>query len=380
MKIILHIGQSKTGTTALQSFFSRNRVALAEQKILYPDVMLKCMPINMLNHNSFANALGGFNFFPRLSADEYWQQFMDQYEQGDYDTMLLSGESFFGGRPYLWELSDSDDYYKHYEKKLSNLYGYLKNHHVTVIAYLRPQIKWLESAIPQIIRYEGTMQQRIYFDDMQTMELLLPFMDYNSAIGLWDSVVKPKGIKIREYERESLDNNNIIVDFLNQLNINSKNLEISNSEDNVHDSWSNEFIEIKKELNLKPKSRIKEDTIIDLINRLNGEYGRKEKYQVEIAVYKKVLEEFVESNNKLSIRYNNNIPVFSDSKVTAEKYIYKLVSEESVTAAMKLFKQEYYSIRGCKSYLYNAFKRVLKKYSPFMFSCCSSILKKYFKK
>jgi len=42
MRVILHIGQSKTGTTALQSFLASNRTPLAKAGICYPDVYRNC--------------------------------------------------------------------------------------------------------------------------------------------------------------------------------------------------------------------------------------------------------------------------------------------------------------------------------------------------
>ena len=50
MKLYLHIGQSKTGTTSLQYFFQKNRQNLIQNKILYPNYFLKKTEINNLNH------------------------------------------------------------------------------------------------------------------------------------------------------------------------------------------------------------------------------------------------------------------------------------------------------------------------------------------
>ncbi|MCH8942156.1 MAG: hypothetical protein IIA48_06935 [Bacteroidetes bacterium] len=50
-KFILHIGQSKTGTTAIQSFLSENRKILHNKGILYPDILKKWVSLDLLNHN-----------------------------------------------------------------------------------------------------------------------------------------------------------------------------------------------------------------------------------------------------------------------------------------------------------------------------------------
>jgi len=101
MRVILHIGQSKTVTTALQSFLASNRASLVTAGILYPDVYRSGIPLNVLDHNSFAEALCGFRRFPALSAEEYFSQFLKQAKDKKCDTLLLSGESFRGA-PQIW--------------------------------------------------------------------------------------------------------------------------------------------------------------------------------------------------------------------------------------------------------------------------------------
>src|SRR3989344_5912389 len=99
MQFILHIGQSKTGTTALQRFLSANRAGLVRRGILYPDVQLGGIRLNVLNHNPFADSLAGEVRHPHLSPEEYIKQFREQAVESNCHTILLSAESFFGGAP-----------------------------------------------------------------------------------------------------------------------------------------------------------------------------------------------------------------------------------------------------------------------------------------
>ncbi|MGH1398028.1 MAG: hypothetical protein ACRBCT_02330 [Alphaproteobacteria bacterium] len=79
-KLILHIGQSKTGTTSLQYFLHANKEKLSEMGILYPDVYRANKPVGKYEHNSFADSLSGLILYPNLSADEYCEQFHTQME------------------------------------------------------------------------------------------------------------------------------------------------------------------------------------------------------------------------------------------------------------------------------------------------------------
>ena len=67
MKLYLHIGQSKTGTTSLQYFFQKNRQNLIKNKILY--YFFKKTAINNLNHNSLADKCANLDLYPFFSLD-----------------------------------------------------------------------------------------------------------------------------------------------------------------------------------------------------------------------------------------------------------------------------------------------------------------------
>ena len=288
----------------------------------------------------------------------------------------MSAESFLGGRPYLWELSKPDDYFIFYHKKLEKLRTYLEGHSVTLVAYFRQQNKWLESAIPQIIRYEGTMGQRIYENDKQLIDLLSPRMDYNRLIGTWDNVVSPDHMRLREYNRDNFPENNVIVDFLRQIGVSDERLSAIDCSDNVHDSWSREFIEIKKRLNIQQKSRIQEDAIIEVITRLNKEYGSQKKYQLPQDVHNAVLGRFKESNKALSDNYNDGSLLFSEHPKIESSGVYTPPSSKEIAEAMSMFEQYYKSWRGRRVFILSVFKRFLKKLSPFLYSMCALQWKK----
>ena len=75
MQILLHIGQSKTGTSAIQAYLSLNRKELARNGILYPSVKIWGMPVDLGNHNPLADALVAVFRYPFLTAEQYFDQF-----------------------------------------------------------------------------------------------------------------------------------------------------------------------------------------------------------------------------------------------------------------------------------------------------------------
>lgn len=376
MKLILHIGQSKTGTTALQSMLSRNRDILKEHRILYPDNFLKGMALNTLNQNAFANSINGYDLYEHLSADQHWDQFIDQFQSGDYDCMLLSGESFYAGRPYPWE---TERYYDDYRNKLLKLKSYIDQNdwEVEVIAYLRSQNEWLESAIPHIIRYQGTLKKQAYESDPQLVDVLAPIIDYKQIIDLWDEIISPQKIQLCEYDRNTFPENNIILDFLEHIDLRDKRLEKTNASDNPHDSWSRNFIEIKKQLNLTPKSRMKEEAIIDIINSLNNKCGNKEKYTLNAKLHAEISNHFKTGNSELSTKYNDNYPIFSQErldKIKAKRYTEFATDELSKT--MNIYNEYRTSLMGRRIFIRSCIKRILRKKAPFIYSLCTKCVKK----
>ncbi|UCV18276.1 hypothetical protein [Ferribacterium limneticum] len=104
MKLILHIGMPKTGTTALQAQLSADRASLLRHGVLYPQVN-----IHPTNHNFLALLMRhGDAMAPRFRAmygkqtdllwkdfESNWQQIKRQIAKHQPHTVILSGEGMF---------------------------------------------------------------------------------------------------------------------------------------------------------------------------------------------------------------------------------------------------------------------------------------------
>ena len=75
MQLILHIGQSKTGTTALLSFLLQNKKCLQNMGIVYPDYFINNMPLHTPEHNAFAETLCNLPRYPYCSLETYFDLF-----------------------------------------------------------------------------------------------------------------------------------------------------------------------------------------------------------------------------------------------------------------------------------------------------------------
>lgn len=288
MKLILHIGQSKTGTTAIQAALQKNRGVLSQQGILYPDYYQAGIAVNTPHHNSFAESLCGFTRYPRLSTEEYIDQFKEQ--EKTHHTMILSGESFFG-MPHVWRLKDCQDFFEAYHQKLNRLKLFSSRFKTEVIVYLRRPEEWFESAAAQIIRFEGLFDRPVYENDTQLFELLKPHMSYQMLLNLWQGVIGPEKVHVLPYVRESLVGGDAVQDFMHHAGINASRLDLDTfRQDNT--GLDRRLIEIKKELNKsyrnKKPNKTRERVIHVCLDRLNRALDRVEKYNIEDALRQKI--------------------------------------------------------------------------------------------
>ena len=87
MKLILHIGTHKTGTTALQQFLHANRGALAARGFHYATP-----PHGLPHSNVIANAL---NVGESLSVKAFLTKHTQMARRHGAHTLLVSAENFY---------------------------------------------------------------------------------------------------------------------------------------------------------------------------------------------------------------------------------------------------------------------------------------------
>ena len=132
--LILHIGIYKTGTTSLQRIFGRNRKALLENGVYYPDYGIN-------NHLTLAASVmqkswgwtdrGETSFSPR-----YWNDFVADLKKRD-GTAIVSSEFF----------CQADD------KQVGKIKESLPNCKISIVVGLRPLNELLWSTYQQFIKF-----------------------------------------------------------------------------------------------------------------------------------------------------------------------------------------------------------------------------------
>lgn len=165
-KIVLHIGQTKTGTTSIQSFLHANQKNLERSNIYYarrPDQATSHRYLFHLINASIPKLsntdLGRRHFLMLKEAfrdnswdhiDEYWKYFKDNLFQGSCNISIISEE-------LLWELGRFEHASKQDMIKLlaQQLHQVVLPENITIIAAVRHHAEWLESWHNQMVKDQG---------------------------------------------------------------------------------------------------------------------------------------------------------------------------------------------------------------------------------
>jgi hypothetical protein len=341
MKVLLHIGQSKTGTSAIQAFLTLNRLALQEAGVLYPAVKIGGMHIDLGAHNAVADSLVGKSPFPYLTADQYFSQFFKEARRIDAKLLILSAEHFFAGEPRVWAVAGHEEYSNLYRQKVERLASYLKGLDVSVIIYLRPQLDWLASAVGQMVRIDRLISDNIiYQNDRQFFELMKPLLMYATLLDVWADVIRPSSFMVVPYTRNTLYKGSSISDFLQRTDLGKINLPYASVDLQINKSLTREYVEVKKNLNRIPRSKNTDRVIIRCLERLSEKSREGTRYNFSSDLEHDVELLVAPENARLNERYRTDNLSFV-ARGPEQGRDQKPLSEEDGIRAMAAFEREY---------------------------------------
>ena len=140
MKLYLHVGYPKTGTTAIQHFLYNNRECLKEAGYLYPDIGI-CDKA----HHSLAISILEIDLPTTKHIRKYnpvclRDSLVDSINSSKCKNVVISSEFF-----NLYAQSN-------FVRKKKTLVKFFKDYEITIILYLRHPIDFLESSYSQQIK------------------------------------------------------------------------------------------------------------------------------------------------------------------------------------------------------------------------------------
>ncbi|MBT4522036.1 MAG: hypothetical protein HOC23_18710 [Halieaceae bacterium] len=191
MKITLHIGVPKTGSTAIQAHIGLNRGWFSEHKIAIPET-------------GFSEGYGHVLLFEDRT-NEHLEQLQDEL-----DALKLQG---YEHAVISWEGLNTFS-----RERLENIKQHMKGHEVEVVAYLREQSEVVQSGFLQAIKQR---RQKRTLDDFLTIDAIITplHLDYNWILSKYADVFGESNVRARVYEKAALAEQNIVIDFLQVLGV-----------------------------------------------------------------------------------------------------------------------------------------------------------------
>jgi hypothetical protein len=201
MKLILHIGMHKTGSTALQQFFVANPTALAECGIHY------AVPRSAIKASAIVHAL---HLDDRRRIHAFLMSHLERARRKAAHTLIVSAESFYAMAlvPALCRNEPCTDLIDRDRVLISRLFTSLPDQisDLRVVCYFRRPDQFAESWYNQQVKYGSLFSG----DFGEFLALVRPALLYNQYFAQWSDIVGQRHCSARIYESIT---NGIVDDF-----------------------------------------------------------------------------------------------------------------------------------------------------------------------
>jgi mannosyltransferase OCH1-like enzyme len=189
--LIIHIGQHKTGSTAIQQ--SLNKLDANNAKVMFPKTGL-----SFSGHHKISDIFQG----KEDDISNFFKNFFEEISKNDADIVVLSSEYFSSGNEISFNKKRMNTIWTHLSWLTTHFFS------SEIVYYVRPQVNSIESRINQSIK------SRLCLDNLNIPKFLNnPTINYN----IFDEAIRNfftnSKITPRVFQRSSLIGNDVVLDF-----------------------------------------------------------------------------------------------------------------------------------------------------------------------
>ena len=198
-RLVLHVGQTKTGSTHIQHFLEQNRPALLRAGVWVPDTGLfwqETRPHKQAGHGNLTREVvtGGQEFRDHLEAAL-------ALAGGRIHTVILSSEAFFLNR------------------RAALIPDHFPDYPVEVIGYFRRQDDWANSQYAEFVAGGAMGRVEVPFANWVDEPITRERLDYHAYCQMWAARLGDDRVHARLYDRDRLKNGDVISDLLETLGL-----------------------------------------------------------------------------------------------------------------------------------------------------------------
>jgi len=210
-RLVLHIGNHKTGTTSIQKSLSvyRDELNSAGYSVFSYDTNLRFTPNSGACH-SIVNYTGKF-----IGRAEFNWQLVDLLCKSDKST-IVSTENL----SWVFNGEQIEKFFQKIKKSFDD---------IRVIVYLRRQDRHVISHIQESSKSIAKPASVFFKRPLELLPEHDPdfdqYLDYYARLSLWSNVFGPEALTIRVFEKEKLVNGDAVSDFFSLLKITSSHIQ-----------------------------------------------------------------------------------------------------------------------------------------------------------
>ncbi|MEM6381403.1 MAG: hypothetical protein AAF739_01920 [Pseudomonadota bacterium] len=241
-RLILHIGATKTGSSAMQRVLYENRNRLARRGILYPDVgvasdahHILAAAVHPQSHAMHPGELSADREQRIAQFGHLWDTIFSPQTMNRHHTVILSSE-------YLWGVFEPDLYPRWKPTSVDE---------IIVYAVVRRPDQWFQSSYVQALK-SGT---GVEFDRWHERNASHPQepSHFLKVLEGWGQITSPDRVIVRNYDRLH-DEPNIAADLLRVAGLPRPPLAIVWTKSKANPSPSGDAIRLLREVNASDMS------------------------------------------------------------------------------------------------------------------------------
>lgn len=307
MKLDIHIGHTKTGTSQFQNLMTISQDELAKQGILYPKSGVKFNA-----HHGLVRLLVEQKVKTVTDPTVSFEEFVSEVKAANLPRVIISSEGFSNAQAAKAAFALLD-----------------KEFDVSVHLFLRPPISWLNSQLNQT--YKSILYEDAYSGDgeaqYQLVESLInDDMQFQKLIQVWEAIVGVDRFNVHclesgdDYLLKITDALNVTLDF-ERLRKVSTNPSLCGDSLNYL-SWLSGR---KAEMNHAEKVRF-----INILNEYSKKSGKKVNNFIPNSLTSLAQEQSQVTRDEISAKYFNHRDILSERKLVSAPFDFDNYDSESV--------------------------------------------------